>query len=411
MLGVYLALEKLLSIVRKLCLGGVSQKKDNLHPTPATAIYLPSHTRSARHKQVGWAFQSGATSSISAEDQLELEEKPMSVPNVSLRLLIEAGAHFGHTPRRWNPKMEKYIFGVRNGVHILDLEQSVPLFRNAIDFLSETASKGGRFLFVGTKPQAAPAVRAAAEQSAQYYVNHRWLGGMLTNWTSVSASLKLLQELNERLETSADELVKKEQVRMIRKRDKLEKALGGIVGMGGIPDALIVIDTNRESIAIAEAKRLSIPIVAPVDSNSDPDDIDYPIPANDDATRAIQLYLDLISQAILDGVGKHLQTVAQAEGQDLGAAAEVSATSAIAGSEMAGSEMASAEVSATETSATETSATETPTTETQATETQATETPTTEAQATEAQVAEPETTPDTAEPTAHTTTPTTVESV
>ena len=324
----------------------------------------------------------------------------MSVPNVSLRLLIEAGAHFGHTPRRWNPKMEKYIFGVRNGVHILDLEQSVPLFRDAIQFLSETASKGGRFLFVGTKPQATAAVRAAAEQSAQYYVNHRWLGGMLTNWTSVSASLKLLQELNERLETSADELVKKEQVRMIRKRDKLEKALGGIVGMGGIPDALIVIDTNRESIAIAEAKRLSIPIVAPVDSNSDPDDIDYPIPANDDATRAIQLYLDLISQAILDGVGKHLQTVAQAEGQDLGAVAEVSAASAIAGSEMAATEMASTETASAEVSATEASTTETPTTETLATETPATETPATEASATEvAQAAESEATPESASPT------------
>ena len=260
------------------------------------------------------------------------QEVYMALPETSLRHLLEAGVHFGHTPRRWNPKMERYIFGVRNGVHIIDLEQSLPMLQEALGFLRNTAAGGGRFLFVGTKPQAASVVREAAERSAQYYVNHRWLGGMLTNWSSVSASIALLKDLNERLEnTDAEEQVKKkERVRMVRKRDKLEKALGGIADMGGAPDALVVIDTNRESIAIAEARRLSIPIVAPVDSNCDPELIDYPIPGNDDATRAITLYLDLASAAILDGVGEHLHKSSQTTNEDLGTMAGIT-ESALAG--------------------------------------------------------------------------------
>ncbi|MDA8001349.1 MAG: 30S ribosomal protein S2 [Alphaproteobacteria bacterium] len=229
----------------------------------------------------------------------------MNIPSVSLRQLLEAGVHFGHTPRRWNPKMEPYVFGVRNGVHILNLDQTIPLFDSALRFACDAATKNGRFLFVGTKPQARKAIREAAELSAQYYIDYRWLGGTLTNWKTVSDSIRLLKELEESLDPAGEDyekLGKKERVRMQRRHAKLNRALGGIKQMGGVPDVIVVVDTNKESIAVAEARRLDIPIIAVVDSNSDPDGINYPIPGNDDAIRAISLYLSTIAEAVLEGM-------------------------------------------------------------------------------------------------------------
>jgi len=239
----------------------------------------------------------------------------MTMPVVSLRQLFEAGVHFGHNTRRWNPKMQSYLFGVRNNVHIIDLEQTVPMFQRALQSLRDTAASGGRVLFVGTKRQAQERIADAAKRCGQYYVNHRWLGGMLTNWKTISLSIKRLRELNERLDNEAKKLTKKESLQLSRDRDKLEKSLGGIKDMGGLPDILFVVDTLKEDIAIAEAVKLGIPVVAVVDSNSDPTSITFPIPGNDDASRAIDLYCDMASQAILDGIEAELGVSAKDAGE------------------------------------------------------------------------------------------------
>lgn len=226
----------------------------------------------------------------------------MTMPVVTLRQLFEAGVHFGHNTRRWNPKMQSYLFGVRNGVHIIDLEQTVPLMQRALQVLRDTAAQGGRVLFVGTKRQAQEKIAESAKRCGQYYVNHRWLGGMLTNWKTISNSIKRLRDINDKLETQAHKFTKKEQLEMSRDRDKLERALGGIKDMGGLPDVIFVIDTIKESLAIEEATKLGLPVVAILDSNSDPSNVVLPIPGNDDASRAIDLYCDLAAQAILDGI-------------------------------------------------------------------------------------------------------------
>lgn len=238
----------------------------------------------------------------------------MSLPSFSIRELLEAGIHFGHNPRRWNPKMAPYLFGVRNGVHIINLEHTVPLLHQAMQTIRDVASDGGRILFVGTKRQASSIIAESAQKCGQYYVNHRWLGGMLTNWKTISNSIKRLKDLQGRLETEGEAFTKKELLSLNRQVGKLEKALGGIKEMGGVPDMLFVVDTVREITAIKEARKLGIPIVAIVDSNSDPDLIDYPIPGNDDAMRSIELYCHLISGAILEGLQHQMLTA----GVDLG---------------------------------------------------------------------------------------------
>lgn len=243
----------------------------------------------------------------------------MTMPVVSLRQLFEAGAHFGHNTRRWNPKMQPYLFGVRNNVHIIDLEQSVPMMQRALQALRDTAASGGRVLFVGTKRQAQDKVAECAKRCGQYYVNHRWLGGMLTNWKTISQSIKRLRDLNDKLEGDARKLTKKEALQMSRDRDKLERALGGIKEMGGLPDIIFIIDTLKENIAIAEASKLGIPVIAIVDSNSDPDGITYPVPGNDDAARAIDLYCDFAAQSVLDGIEAEMSS----SGKDIGASAVV----------------------------------------------------------------------------------------
>jgi small subunit ribosomal protein S2 len=241
----------------------------------------------------------------------------MAVPTFTMRQLLEAGVHFGHNTRRWNPKMEPFIFGVRNGIHIIDLQQTVPMLYAALNAARAVASEGGRVLFVGTKRAASEIVAESARKCGQYYVNQRWLGGMLTNWTTISQSIKTLRELEEQLSgESALGLTKKETLQLTRKRDKLEMALGGIKEMGGRPDLVVVIDTNKEDIAIKEAKKLGIPVVGVCDTNSDPADIDIPIPGNDDAMRAIQLYCDLFAGAVIDG----LQQDMAAAGIDIGEA-------------------------------------------------------------------------------------------
>ncbi|MGP1253019.1 MAG: 30S ribosomal protein S2 [Kiloniellales bacterium] len=255
----------------------------------------------------------------------------MALPDLSMRQLLEAGVHFGHTTRRWNPKMAPYIFGERNNVHILDLQQTVPLFHQALVFLRQVAAGGGRVLFVGTKRQASDVVADAARRSGQYYVNHRWLGGMLTNWKTISQSIKRLKELDARLSEDESGLTKKELLIMTRDRDKLDRALGGIRDMGGLPDAIFVIDTNKEHLAINEANVLNIPVIAVLDSNSDPSGVAHPIPGNDDAIRAIQTYCDLAVEAILDG----LQQEVMASGGDIGASAEVPHEPAVAAAEPA----------------------------------------------------------------------------
>ncbi len=242
----------------------------------------------------------------------------MAMPTFTMRQLLEAGVHFGHHTRRWNPKMEPFIFGVRNGVHILDLEQTVPMVYAALQAVRDAVAGGGRVLFVGTKRQASEKIAEAAKRCGQPFVNHRWLGGMLTNWKTISQSIKRLRELEEQLGGETQGLTKKELLNLTRERDKLERSLGGIKEMGGQPSLLFVIDTNKEGIAIAEAKKLGIPVVAVVDSNSDPGGIAYPIPGNDDALRAISLYCDLISDAVLDG----LQQEAISAGVDIGEAEE-----------------------------------------------------------------------------------------
>ena len=239
----------------------------------------------------------------------------MALPEFSMRTLLEAGAHFGHQTHRWNPKMERYIFGSRSNIHIIDLSQSMPLFHQALVAVRDVAAKGGRVLFVGTKRQASDPVAEAAKRCAQYYVNHRWLGGTLTNWRTVSGSIARLRELEGIIENGGEGRVKKELVNLGREKDKLELSLGGIRDMGSIPDIMFVIDTNKEAIAILEARKLNIPVIAILDTNSDPDGITYPIPGNDDAARAIQTYCDLIADAVLDG----LAAGASQSGVDLGA--------------------------------------------------------------------------------------------
>ncbi len=225
----------------------------------------------------------------------------MAAPTVTMHQLIEAGAHFGHQTHRWNPRMKPYIFGARNGVHILDLSQTVPLFARALDFVSATVQAGGKVLFVGTKRQAQDPIAQAARQCGQHFVNHRWLGGMLTNWKTISQSIKRLKSLEEQLSGDTAGLTKKEVLQLTRERDKLEMSLGGIRDMGGIPDVMFVIDANKEELAIKEANVLGIPVVAILDSNVDPSGIAFPVPANDDASRAVRLYCEAIAQAATKG--------------------------------------------------------------------------------------------------------------
>jgi small subunit ribosomal protein S2 len=228
----------------------------------------------------------------------------MALPEFTMRGLLESGAHFGHQSHRWNPKMAPFIFGARNNIHIIDLAQTVPLLHQALKAVSDTVARGGRVLFVGTKRQAQDAIADAARRSAQYYINARWLGGMLTNWKTISASIQRLRKIDEQLNAGAVGLTKKERLMMAREREKLEKALGGIKDMGGVPDLIFVIDTNKEQLAIKEAGRLRIPVAAILDTNCDPDGITYPIPGNDDAGRAIVFYCDLIARAALDGISR-----------------------------------------------------------------------------------------------------------
>ena len=225
----------------------------------------------------------------------------MAAPTVTMQQLIEAGAHFGHQTHRWNPRMKPYIFGARNGVHIIDLSQTVPLFARALDFVSATVQAGGKVLFVGTKRQAQEPIAQAARSCGQHFVNHRWLGGMLTNWKTISQSIKRLKTLEERLGGDTAGLTKKEVLQMTRERDKLELSLGGIRDMGGIPDVMFVIDANKEELAIKEANVLGIPVVAVLDSNVDPSGISFPVPGNDDASRAVRLYCEAVAQAAQKG--------------------------------------------------------------------------------------------------------------
>ncbi|MET0679020.1 MAG: 30S ribosomal protein S2 [Bradyrhizobium sp.] len=242
----------------------------------------------------------------------------MALPDFSMRQLLEAGVHFGHQSHRWNPKMADFIFGSRNNIHIIDLAQTVPLLHTALQAVSDTVAKGGRILFVGTKRQAQDNVADAAKRSAQYFVNSRWLGGTLTNWKTISASIKRLRHLDEvLLSGEANSYTKKERLTLQRERDKLDRSLGGIKDMGGLPDLIFVIDTNKEDIAIQEAQRLNIPVAAIVDTNCDPKGITYVVPGNDDAGRAITLYCDLVARAAIDGISR-----AQGEsGIDVGASA------------------------------------------------------------------------------------------
>ncbi len=242
----------------------------------------------------------------------------MALPDFTMRQLLEAGVHFGHQTHRWNPKMRNYIYGSRNGIHIIDLSQTVPLLHQALVAVADAVAKGGRVLFVGTKRSAAEQVADSAKRSAQYYVNSRWLGGTLTNWKTISHSIKTLRTVDETLGKENSGLTKREMLELTRSKEKLDKALGGIKDMGGTPDLLFVIDTNKEQIAIKEANRLGIPVIAVIDTNSDPAGVTYPIPGNDDAGRAVALYCDLISRACIEGI-----SLAQSgSGVDIGAAEE-----------------------------------------------------------------------------------------
>jgi small subunit ribosomal protein S2 len=239
----------------------------------------------------------------------------MALPDFTMRALLEAGVHFGHQTHRWNPKMKSYIYGSRQGIHILDLSQTVPLLHQALLAVRDTVAAGGRVLFVGTKRAAQEQIAEAAKRSAQYYVNSRWLGGTLTNWKTISNSIKHLRALDETIAKQGMGITKRELLSVMREKTKLDKALGGIKDMGGIPDIMFVIDTNKEALAIQEANRLNIPVAAIIDSNSDPKGITFPIPGNDDAGRAVQLYCDLFSRAAIDGISQ-----AQAgSGHDIGA--------------------------------------------------------------------------------------------
>ncbi len=242
----------------------------------------------------------------------------MALPTFSMRQLLEAGVHLGHVTRRWNPKMDQYIFGTRQGIHIIDLQQTVPMLYQAMNAVGEIVAGGGRVLWVGTKRQASGAVAEAAKKCGQYYVNHRWLGGMMTNWKTISNSIKRLKTLEEQLSEENIGLTKKELLRITRERDKLERALGGIKEMGGLPDVVVVVDTNKEAIAVAEANKLGIPVIGIIDSNSNPDGIDYPIPGNDDSIRAINLYCDLLAGAVLSGIQEEISM----SGGDIGESEE-----------------------------------------------------------------------------------------
>ena len=242
----------------------------------------------------------------------------MALPDFTLRQLLEAGVHFGHQTQRWNPRMGEYIYGDRNGIHILDLTQTVPMLDAALNVVRETVARGGRILFVGTKRQAQKPIADAAERCAQYYMNHRWLGGTLTNWKTVSQSINRLKQIDEQMALGAEGLTKKERLGMERDQQKLQASLGGIREMGGVPDLLFVIDVGKEDLAILEAKKLGIPVVAVVDTNCSPEGVDYVIPGNDDAARAIALYCDLVSRAALDGMSAQMD----AAGIDVGEMAE-----------------------------------------------------------------------------------------
>jgi len=243
----------------------------------------------------------------------------MAIPEFTLRQLLEAGVHFGHQTHRWNPRMEQYIYGSRNGIHIMDLTQTVPMLDAALNIIQQTVSKGGTILFVGTKRQASAAIADAAERSAQYFMNHRWLGGTLTNWKTISNSISRLKSIDEQLEEGAQGMTKKERLGMEREQTKLQASLGGIREMSGVPSLLFVIDVKREALAITEANKLGIPVIAVVDSNCAPEGVDYMIPGNDDAARAIQLYCDLAARSALDGMSAQLG----AAGVDLGEMEEV----------------------------------------------------------------------------------------
>lgn len=242
----------------------------------------------------------------------------MALPELTMRQLLEAGVHFGHQSHRWNPKMAPFLFGVRNGVHVIDLSQSLPMLYQALQAVSDVVSRGGRVLFVGTKRQAQEPIAEAATKCGQFYVNRRWLGGTLTNWKTVSNSISRLKKLEEMLAGEAQGFTKKERLMLDREVDKLSSSLGGIKNMGGVPELLFVIDTNKEDIAIKEARRLGIPVVAVVDSNSDPDGITYPVPGNDDAGRAVQFYCDMVTRAVIDGIARSQG----AAGYDIGASEE-----------------------------------------------------------------------------------------
>ncbi|MCA3597111.1 MAG: 30S ribosomal protein S2 [Methylobacterium sp.] len=247
----------------------------------------------------------------------------MSAPDFSMRQLLEAGAHFGHQSHRWNPKMAPFIFGTRNNIHIIDLAQTVPMLYRALEAISDTVARGGRVLMVGTKRQAQEPISAAAKASAQYYVNSRWLGGTLTNWKTISISIQRLRKVDETLTGGAVGLTKKERLMLTREQEKLTRALGGIKDMGGTPDLIFVIDTNKEQLAIQEARRLNIPVVAIVDTNCDPDGVTFPVPANDDAGRAIQLYCDLVSRAAIDGISRSQSSLGVDVGASVNPTAEV----------------------------------------------------------------------------------------
>ncbi|MDA9817093.1 30S ribosomal protein S2 [Alphaproteobacteria bacterium] len=241
----------------------------------------------------------------------------MSLPTFTMRQLLEAGVHFGHHTRRWNPKMDPYIFGKRNNIHIINLEKTVPMLYEALDAIQSIAKNGGKFLFVGTKRSASELIAQAAINCGQYYVNHRWLGGMLTNWETVSKSIRKLKNLEERIETGEiNSLTKKERLQIERQKEKLDLTLGGIKNMNGIPDAIFIIDTNKESIAVLEANNLNIPVIAICDTNTNPSGVDYPIPGNDDALRAISLYCDLVAASVLKGLESNLEQ----SGVDIGEA-------------------------------------------------------------------------------------------
>ncbi|WP_336945566.1 30S ribosomal protein S2 [Asaia sp. HN010] len=243
----------------------------------------------------------------------------MAMPEFTMRQLLEAGVHFGHHTRRWNPAMAPYLFGIRNQVHIIDLQQTVPMLDRALQAVRNTVAGGGRVLFVGTKRAAAEHVAEAATRCGQYYVNHRWLGGMLTNWKTITGSIKRLRQIDEMLSGDTHGLTKKEILDITRDREKLERSLGGIKEMGGLPDILFVIDTNKEKLAVEEANKLGIPVIAVLDSNSDPAGVTYPIPGNDDAIRAITTYCDLVAQSVLDGISAEMA----ASGVDFGASEEL----------------------------------------------------------------------------------------